>query len=50
MELNIITLENGYAVLGGGRRFYARTFEQVCETVNAIMKSKGVNDGNKITI
>lgn len=36
MNVTILTLENGFVVLGEGRRFYTRSFEQVCETVKAI--------------
>lgn len=36
MNITIITLENGYVILGEGRRFFSRSFEQILETIKAI--------------
>ena len=36
MNISIITLENGFVLFGEGRRFFSRSFKQICETIKAI--------------
>ena len=36
MDVEIVFLENGYAILKP-RRFYSRSFEQICDTVRACL-------------
>ncbi len=36
MDIQIITLENGYVILGDGRRFFSHSFEQILETIKAL--------------
>ena len=40
MNIQIITLENGFVLLGEGRRYFSRSFEQICETIQAIKNAK----------